>query len=56
MINPANFVFGDSFTFDVDEVGVGGIRKIDTYSATFQQGALHSTSIETFDSLGDRTW
>jgi len=49
---PANFVFGDSFTFDVDEVGVGGIRKIDTYSATFQQGALHSTSIETFDSLG----
>ena len=42
---PANFILGDAFTFDVDEVGVGNcIDKIDTYSATFQQGALHSTS------------
>lgn len=49
---PANFILGDTFNFDVTDVGVGGINKIDTYSATFQQGALHSTSIETFDSLG----
>jgi len=48
----ANFMFGDQYNFDVTETGVGGIDDIDTYSAAFKQGALHSTTIEVFDSLG----
>lgn len=49
---PSNFLPGDAFTFDVTDVGKGGIEEVGTYSATFRQGAQHSTSIEVFDSLG----
>jgi len=48
----ANFLPGDSFTFDVTDVGKGGLEEVGTYSASFRQGAQHSTSIEVFDSLG----
>ena len=47
-----NFFPGDQYTFDVTETGIGGIEAVDTYSAAFKQGALHSTTIEVFDSLG----
>lgn len=48
----ANFMIGDSYTFDVPKEGQSGIRDIGTYSAAFQRGAEHSTSIEVYDSLG----
>lgn len=48
----ANFFPGDQYTFDVTEVEIGGIEPIDTYSASFKQGALHATTIEVYDSLG----
>jgi flagellar hook-basal body protein len=50
--NSANFIVGDSYTFDVPEIEKAGIDEITTYSASFQQGAKHSTTIEVFDSLG----
>ncbi|PCJ21472.1 MAG: hypothetical protein COB02_02450 [Candidatus Cloacimonadota bacterium] len=48
----ANFVLGDSYTFDVTDVKKAGLKEIGTYSATYESGERHSTNIEVFDSLG----
>jgi flagellar hook-basal body protein len=49
----ANFIAGDSFQFSVENSGKkAGLEDIGTYSATFQNGAYHPTTIEVFDSLG----
>ncbi|MCJ8347113.1 flagellar hook-basal body complex protein, partial [bacterium] len=48
----ANFMLGDSYTFDVTTVKKAGIQEIGTYSATYERGERHSTNIEVFDSLG----
>ncbi len=48
----ANFFVGDSYSFNVVNPGKAGLTEISTYSAAFQRGAVHSTAIETFDSVG----
>lgn len=48
----ANFMLGDSYTFDVTSTKKAGLKEIGTYSATYERGERHSTNIEVFDSLG----
>ncbi|MCO4783115.1 MAG: flagellar hook-basal body complex protein [Candidatus Cloacimonetes bacterium] len=48
----ANFMLGDSYTFDITNVKKAGLSEIGTYSATYERGEQHSTNIEVFDSLG----
>jgi len=48
----ANFLLGDSYTFDIGKAGQAGVTNIGTYSAAFQRGAEHATAIEVYDSVG----